>query len=110
MFGVKMDSTYKSLWSNFLLIVGIFLLTGLSFYLGKTAGDLEGIKASITGYAVKDVSQIGQNIPSGDFSSFTKAVCETRDEKQVCHDEVFAKCNGNEYPLGINLSDEKIVD
>ncbi len=104
-----MDGTYKNLASNFLLIVGILMLTGLAFYLGKTAGNLEDIKNSltdtITGYAVKDVS----SFENKDFGTFTKAVCNTENGKQYCYDAFYARCNGQEYQLPINFTEQKAV-
>ena len=50
----------------------------------------------VTGYAVLDSA----TAEKADFKIFTKAVCEEKAEHVFCRDELFVKCNGNEYSIG----------
>ena len=65
---------------EFVLIIAIILLS------------LIGNKKIPTGYAVKENS----STENSDFKLMTKAVCEEKYDHILCHDELFAKCNGEE--------------
>lgn len=96
-----MDEIKRSLFSNLLLVITVFLLTALAFFLGKTTANTEQLRA-ITGLAINELGR-EQVIP--EFSTYTKAVCyNTTSKKQVCHDVLYAKCNGKEFPLPVNLT------
>ena len=59
----------------------------------------------VTGYAVLGNASIEKT----DFKVFTKAVCEEKDEHIFCHDELFVKCNDEEYAIS-NESLNKVVE
>ena len=50
-------------------------------------------KQKITAYAVKENASAEKT----DFRILTKAVCEKKYERMLCHDELFMECNGREY-------------
>jgi len=59
----------------------------------------------VTGYAVLGNTSIEKT----DFKVFTKAVCEEKDERIFCKDELFVKCNDEEYTIS-NESLNKVVE
>ena len=57
-----------------------------------------------TGYAVKE----NINAKNISFKVMTKAVCEEKSERVFCRDELFVSCNGKEYIVFENKSNEFI--
>ena len=57
-----------------------------------------------TAYAVKE----NINTENISFKVMTKAVCENKSVYVFCRDELFASCNGKEYPVSENNSKDYI--
>ena len=69
-----------------------------------------------TAYVVKEIPK------EIEFKTFTKAICEERNDHLFCRDELFVKCNDKEYAISndslnnliecnnikLNLSDTKV--
>ena len=54
-----------------------------------------------TAYAVSDIPALEKN----NFNILTKAVCNEGAEHIFCHDELFMMCNGKEFIINENYTD-----
>ena len=78
------------------MLLLIIVISAIAFTAGYTL-------SNPTGFVIADISEIEsieEEIPS--FRIYTKAVCEDRPDSVVCHDELFARCEGIEYKLPKN--------
>ena len=57
-----------------------------------------------TAYAVKEITSAEKT----DFKVLTKAVCENKSDHIFCRDELFVSCNGKEYIVSENKSNDFI--
>lgn len=95
-----MNEIKKTLFSNLLLIIGVLILTVSAFFIGKSAANIDELR-SITGFAVKEAKQEDS---APEFSTYTKSVCYNATKRQFCHDVLYARCQGKEYQLPINIT------
>ena len=56
---------------------------------------------NLTGFAVASETESNEKEPPS-FKMYTKAVCKNKSNTIVCHDELFAQCEGVEYKLPKN--------
>ncbi len=90
-----MDEIKRAIFSNMLLVAGVILIGAFAFYLGITTANTESLRA-LTTMAIKDNS-VSED--AGDFSTYTKSSCYNTSTQQVCHDIVYARCDGKEYEV-----------
>ena len=91
--GSQLNKSLKVLIAiEFILIVAIVALT------------LINNQEIPTGYAVKE----NPSVEKIDFKILTKAVCEEKDEHIFCSDELFIRCDNEEY-LVSNYSSESFI-
>ena len=81
-----MNKILKILFAvEFILILAIIVLSLVN------SGEIP------TAYAVKEIQSENSTVEKAKFKVLTRAVCEEKSEHIFCHDELFIKCNGNEY-------------